>query len=124
LPDAVTREAYSHEVSSAGFWPGNDLHPQAAFYSYAYPMPTGFAQAAIEPIGAVWSMEMGEWLLPYETVRTAPDPEAALIGFLQTTYRAAADLAGWDRTLECDIGAPRRPRPVPSDHVSTPPASP
>src|SRR5258706_4447635 len=66
LPDAVTREAYSHEVSSAGFWPGNDQHPHAAFYSYAYPMPKGFAQATIEPAGATWWAEMGEWLLAYE----------------------------------------------------------
>ena len=112
LPDAVTREAYSHEVSSAGFWPGNDQHPHAAFYSYAYPMPKGFAQATIEPTGATWSAELGEWLLAYELVRTAADPESALLRFLHTTYRAAADLAGWDSALECNIGAPRRPRPV------------
>jgi hypothetical protein len=112
LPDAITREAYSHEVSSAGFWPGSDAYPQAAFYSYAYPTPAGFAQAAIEPAGAVWSAEMGEWLLPYDVVRSAPDPEAALLRFLGTTYRAAADLAGWDRSLDCAIGVPRRPRPV------------
>ena len=112
LPDTVTREAYSHEVSSAGFWPGNDQYPQAMFYSYAYPAPKGFGQAKVEPAGARWSAEMGEWLLPYDTVRTAADPESALLGFLQTTYRAAADLAGWDRALECDIGAPRRPRRV------------
>ena len=65
LPDAVTREAYSHEVSSAGFWPGGDAYPQAAFYSYAYPAPPGFDTAPVEPSGAVWSAEMGEWLLPY-----------------------------------------------------------
>jgi hypothetical protein len=112
LPDAITREAYSHEVSSAGFWPGNDQHPHAAFYSYAYPMPKGFAQATIEPAGAIWSAEMGEWLLAYDVVRTAADPESALLSFLHTTYRAAADLASWDRGLECAIGAPRRPRPV------------
>ena len=75
-------------------------------------MPKGFAQATIAPAGATWSAEMGEWLLRYELVRTAPDPESALLSFLQTTYRAAADLAGWDRALECNIGAPRRPRPV------------
>ena len=112
LPDAVTREAYSHEVSSAGFWPGSAAYPHAAFYSYAYPMPPGFAQATIEPAGAVWSAEMGLWLLPYDAVRTAADPDAALLRFLETTYRAAADLAGWDRTLECGIGVPGRPRPV------------
>lgn len=110
LPDAVTREAYSHEVSSAGFWPGSDAYPQAAFFSYAYPTPPGFNAARIEPAGAVWSKEMGEWLLPYDVVRTAPDPDAALLRFLQTTYRAAADLARWDPALECALGVPRRPR--------------
>jgi hypothetical protein len=113
LPDAVTREAYSHEVSSAGFWPGNDQYPHAAFYSYAYPTPKGFAQATIEPTSAaVWSAQMGEWLLPYDAVRTAADPDSALTSFLQSTYRAAADLANWDRALECGLGALRRPRPV------------
>jgi hypothetical protein len=113
LPDPVTREAYSHEVSSAGFWPGSDAYPQAAFYSYAYPAPPGFADATIEPTEATWSAEMGEWLLPYQSVRTAADPDATLLRFLQTTYRAAADLAGWDPALECSLGVPRRPRPVP-----------
>ena len=112
LPDAVTREAYSHEVSSAGFWPGNDAYPQAAFYSYAYPAPEGFDAARIEPAGAVWAAGMGEWLLPYETVRTADDPDGTLLRFLETTYRAAADLGGWDRSLECGMGVPGRPRPV------------
>ena len=112
LPDAVTREAYSHEVSSAGFWPGHDQHPHAAFYSYAYPMAQGFAQAAVEPLGAVWSDALSEWLLPYDAVRTAVDPDAALLRFLETTYRAAADLGSWDRSLECAIGTPRRPRRI------------
>jgi len=112
LPDAVTREAYSHEVSSAGFWPGNDAYPQAAFYSYAYPSPAGFAEAKVGPAGAVWSREMGEWLLPYEAVRTASDPDAALLDFLTGTYRAAADLARWDRELECSPGTPGQPRAV------------
>jgi hypothetical protein len=112
LPDAVTREAYSHEVSSAGFWRGNEACPQAAFYSYAYPSPPGFSDAKIEPAAAAWSAELGEWLLPYDCVRTAKDPDAELMRFLQSTYRAAADLAGWDPALECAIGVPRRPRPV------------
>ncbi len=112
LPDAVTREAYSHEVSSAGFWPGSAAYPQAAFYSYAYPTPTGFAQAEIDPPGAVWSKDMGEWLLPYELVRAAPDPESLLLRFLQSTYRAAAWLGSWDPALECEPGVARRPRPV------------
>jgi hypothetical protein len=114
LPDAVTLEAYSHEVSSAGFWPGGDAYPQAAFYSYAYPAPPGFAQAAIEPAEAFWSAPMGEWLLPYDAVCDASDADATLLRFLQTTYRAAADLGGWDRGLECEVGQPGRPRRLPS----------
>ena len=112
LPDAVTREAYSHEVSSAGFWPGSDTYPHAAFFSYAYPTPAGFAEAKVEPVAAVWSQQLGEWLLPYEQVRTAPDPDAALLAFLESTYRAAADLGRWDRELECGLGRPGRPRRV------------
>jgi Family of unknown function (DUF5996) len=116
LPDAVTREAYSHEVSSAGFWPGNDAAPNAAFYSYAYPTPAGFAQAEIDPPGALWSQAMGEWLLPYELVRAAPDPDAFLLRFLQSTYHAAAWLGNWDPALECVLGVPRRPRAVAPGH--------
>ena len=112
LPDAVTREAYSHEVSSAGFWPGNDAYPQAAFYSYAYPTPAGFSEAPVGPEGATWSAAMGEWLLPYELVRSADDPQAVLLRFLQSTYRAAADLGHWDGALECSFGAPGQPRAV------------
>ena len=118
LPDAVTREAYSHEVSSAGFWPGNDAYPHPAFYSYAYPAPEGFANAAIAPLGSFWAANMGEWLLPYEVVRTASDPDAALLSFLETTYRAAADLAHWDRSLDCRIGIPGRPRLVEAAEIS------
>ena len=112
LPDAVTREAYSHEVSSAGFWPGGGgLEP--SFYSYAYPAPEGFAAASVRPAAARFSPELGEFVLPYETVRSAADPEALLIDFLQSTYEAAADLAKWDRAaLECEEGRPGRPRPV------------
>jgi len=110
LPDAVTREAYSHEVSSAGFWPGNDAYPQAAFYSYAYPSPPGFAQASVEPADAQWSEAMGEWLLSYDAVRSSDDPDATLLAFLQSSYRAAADLALWDRALDCELGVPGRPR--------------
>ena len=113
LPDAVTREAYSHEVSSAGFWPGNDAYPQAAFYSYAYPSPEGFSGAAVEPAGAAWSAAMGEWLLPYAAVQSAADPDAELLRFLQSTWRAAADLGRWDPALECELGVPGRPRPLP-----------
>ena len=113
LPDAVTREAYSHEVSSAGFWPGGPAFPQAAFFAYAYPTPAGYAEAAVGPPQASWSAELGEWLLPYDAVRTASDPDAALLRFLETTYRAAAQLARWDPALDCELGEPRRPRRVP-----------
>jgi hypothetical protein len=95
--DWVMREAYSHEVSSAGFWPGNEAYPEPAFYSYAYPMPPGFAEAPVRPAGAFFHQEMGEFLLPYDVARAAPDPEAAILDFLQSTYEAAANAAGWDR---------------------------
>jgi hypothetical protein len=113
LSDAVTREAYSHEVSSAGFWPGSDAYPRAAFYSYAYPAPEGFADARVRPDAARFDAGLGEFLLDYDAVRTASEPEAALADFLQSTYDAAATLAGWDRSaLECAPGLPRRPRKV------------
>jgi hypothetical protein len=108
LPNAVAQEAYSHEVSSAGFWPGGGAIEDAAFYSYAYPAPEGFSDAPLRPAAAFWSKELGEFLLPYEAVRAADDPDAALMDFLQSTYEAAADLAKWDRAaLECSIGTPR-----------------
>lgn len=113
LPDAVTCEAYSHEEASVGFWPGSDAYPEAAFYAYAYPSPEGYAAASVAPEHAVWNAELGEFLLPYEAVRTAPDPDSALFAFCQSTYDAAADLAKWDRaSLECPIGRPRIPRIV------------
>jgi Family of unknown function (DUF5996) len=112
LPDDVTREAYSHEVSSAGFWPGNDMFPQAAFYAYAYPTPDGFKDAAV-PAPAFFEAALGEFILPYEAVRSATDPDALLLGFLQATYDAAADAARWDRAaLDCAIGMPGRVRPM------------
>jgi hypothetical protein len=107
LPDAVVQEAYSHEVSSAGFWPGGGAVADAAFYSYAYPAPEGFAAARVRPAAAYFSKELGEFILPYEAVRTAADPDATLMAFLQSTYDAAADLASWDRAaLECALGRP------------------
>jgi hypothetical protein len=113
LPDDVTREAYSHEVSSAGFWPGGGGADFPAFYSYAYPMPDGFAAARVSPDGAYFDPTLGEFLLPYEVVRRSSDPEKALMAFLQSTYAAAANLANWDRpSLECPLGEPRRPRPL------------
>ncbi len=114
LPDAVAREAYSHEVSSAGFWPGGGGPVEyAAFYSYAYPAPEGFASATVRPELAFFSEELGEFILPYDAVRTASDPEGALMEFLQSTYEAAADLGHWDRAaLECALGEAGRPRLV------------
>jgi hypothetical protein len=113
LPDAVTREAYSHEVSSAGFWPGGGAIDYAAFYSYAYPTPDGFGKSRVRPAAAFFSQELGEFLLPYDAVRTAADPDAMLLEFLQSTYEAAANLAGWDRAaLECSLGKPRIPRAI------------
>jgi hypothetical protein len=111
----VAREAYSHEVSSAGFWPGGGLAPvdYAAFYSYAYPAPPGFDAAKAEPAAAVFDKTLGEFLLPYDDMRKSRDPDRALMAFLQSTYAAAADLGKWDRkALECAMGVPRRPRPV------------
>ncbi|HMC92746.1 MAG TPA: DUF5996 family protein [Allosphingosinicella sp.] len=114
LPDAVTREAYSHEVSSAGFWPGGAGAPGGPFfYSYAYPAPDGFAGARAEPAAARFDAALGEFVLDYDAVRSAADPDAALLAFLETTYGAAADLAAWDRAaLECAPGVPRVPRSV------------
>ena len=105
LPDAVAREAYSHEVSSAGFWPGTGVG-EAAFYSYAYPAPTGFDRAPVRPAGARFDATLGEFVLPYEAVRTAPDPDSALLDFLESTYDAAADLGGWDRAALDYAGPP------------------
>ena len=97
LPDRVAREAYSHEVSSAGFWPGNDDMPQAVFYSYAYPTPEGFAGAEVRPGAARWAPALGEFVLPYEDVRRWASPDEALLEFLHSTYEAAARPGGWDR---------------------------
>jgi Family of unknown function (DUF5996) len=114
LPDAVTREAYSHEVSSAGFWPGGaGAEGGPFFYSYAYPSPAGFAEAKVVPDAARFDAALGEFILDYESVRTAADPDAALLAFLRSSYEAAADLGGWDRNaLECAQGEPGIPRPV------------
>ena len=114
LPDAVAREAYSHELSSAGFWPGSPGPVNyAAFYSYAYPAPDGFAAAKVKPSEAFFSKELGEFILPYDAVRTARDPDAALMDFLQSSYDAAADLAQWDRkALECALGEAGKVRAV------------
>jgi hypothetical protein len=103
LPDWVAKEAYSHEVSSAGFWAGGDQFPHATFYSYAYPEPPGFSGAAVLPNDARYSDALREFVLPYEDMRKLDNPDAALLEFLQSTYEAAARLSSWDRSaLEQD----------------------
>ena len=94
----VAVEAYSHEVSSCGFWPGNGGgFDQAAFYSYAYPEPPGFAKAPVRPDAAFYNQELGQFLLPYDAARRAPSPDDHVMDFLRSTYGAAADLGHWDR---------------------------
>ncbi|MGN6509496.1 MAG: DUF5996 family protein [Chitinophaga sp.] len=106
MPAKVMQEAYSKEVSSCGFWPGSDQYPQAAFYAYAYPAAPAFAEQPVQPEGAFFSPEMGEFLLPYSVVQQSADPEATLMAFLQSTYEAAANTGNWDRqALECDLSA-------------------
>lgn len=113
LPDDVAQEAYSHEVSSAGFWPGGSGVDEPMFYSYAYPAPDGFAGQPIEPSAAWFDETLGEFLLPYAAVRDSDDPQATLMSFLQSTYEAAARTADWYRSaLECDVGVPGVPRSV------------
>lgn len=103
LPDWVVREAYSQEVSSCGFWPGNDAVPFAAFYSYLYPEPEGYMKAAVQPEQAYYHEGLREFILPYEAVQKSANPTETLLRFLWTTYRAGADLAGWNRNaLEKD----------------------
>jgi hypothetical protein len=99
LPDAVTREAYSHEVISAGFWPGGGGFDEAAFYAYAYPTPSGLADAAVEPAAAFWHRDLGEFLLPYAKTRDSADPDAAVQAFLRSTFERAAGLLDWPGDL-------------------------
>jgi len=104
MPAAVMKEAYSKEVSSCGFWPGSEQYPHACFYAYCYPTPADFATQPVQPSAAFYSQEMGEFLLNYEDVQQAAQPEEALMDFLQTTYEAAANTGHWDRkALECDL---------------------
>jgi hypothetical protein len=110
---AVARDAYSHEVSSAGFWPGDDTITYPAYYCYAYPEPEGFAAAKARPAAAFYLKDYGQFILPYDAVRTAADPNATLLEFLQSTYAAAADLGKWDRkALECPLGRIGQARPT------------
>ncbi len=97
MADWVTREAYSHEVSSCGFWPGGGAVVDPVFYAYAYPTPEGFKDYPIQPNEAFYSSQMGEFILPYEAVRQADNPDEMLLTFLQSTYEAAANLGNWDR---------------------------
>jgi hypothetical protein len=106
----VMQEAYSHELSSAGFWPGGAGIDYAAFYSYAYPAPPGFSSRQVQPRSAFFSEQLGEFLLPYDAVRSAADPDAALMAFLEGTYEAAAETADWNRkALERPQGRPGVP---------------
>ncbi len=110
LPPQVVQEAYSHEVSSAGFWPGSDAFPHAVFYSYAYPAPPGFGNASV-PAGARFEANLGEYILPYDLVQASKEPDALVQEFLMATYAAAADSGAWDRTaLDCAVGQPGIPK--------------
>jgi hypothetical protein len=113
LSNEVACEAYSHEVSSAGFWPGGGAIDYPAFYSYAYPEPPGFRTTQVRPDAAFFSEALGEFILPYDAVRNAAEPDRALLDFLQSTYEAAANAAQWDRdALECPLGQPGVVRPI------------
>jgi hypothetical protein len=106
-PDYVMVEAYSRECSSAGFWPGGGAVDEAAFYAYAYPEPEAYATSAVQPAAASYQARAGEFILPYDAVRTAPDPDAMLLQFLQSTYQAAATRGHWDREALERTGSPR-----------------
>jgi hypothetical protein len=114
LPDAIAREAYSQEVSSLGFWPGNTQVPQALFYSYAYPAPEGFAEAKVRPAAASFHSQLHEFVLPYDEVRRAPSPDDTVLDFAQSTYDAASTLAHWDRAALEEV------KPVLHSHTSQP----
>lgn len=111
VPDDVMQEAYSHEVSSCGFWPGAKDFPYPVFYSYCYPTPPDFGRQTVEPAEAFYSQEKGEFFLPYEAVQQSADPEDILMKFLTSTYRAAADTGHWDSSLECNLSRFKRPLP-------------
>lgn len=124
LPDTVAQEAYDREVSSAGFWPGGGGIDYPAFYAYAYPTQSLYRSAPVRPDAAFWHDGLSEFILPYEAVQSAADPDAALLAFLASTYEAAADLGGWDRALlECAPAGPGEVRtPSPAWPVTTAPA--
>ena len=111
LPDAVTREAYSHEVSSLGFWPGNEMMPEPIFYSYAYPAPTGFSEAKVQPSFAGYNAQLKEFVLPYDQMRRSESPDAALLDFAHSTYDAASTLGDWDRAALTEVKPHLHSRP-------------
>ena len=112
LPDAVTREAYSHEVSSLGFWPGNEMMPEPIFYSYAYPAPTGFSDAKIQPSFASYNSQLKEFVLSYDQMRQSESPDRALLEFAQSTYDAASTLGNWDRPALAEVKPDLHSRPA------------
>ena len=123
LPDDVAQEAYDREVSSAGFWPGGNGIDYPAFYAYAYPAPNGYRDAPVRPDTAFWSDSLSEFMLPYDAVQSAADPDSALMAFLVSTYEAAADFGKWDRDLlECAPGQPRKVRSPDAERPNNPPA--
>ena len=113
LPDAITREAYSHEVSSLGFWPGNEMMPDPIFYSYAYPEPVGFSEAKMQPEFAKYNPQLKEFVLPYEQMRTSELPAASLLAFARSTYDAASTLGNWDRAALTEVKPHLHSRPHP-----------
>jgi hypothetical protein len=109
--DTIQRESYSHEVSSAGFWPGDSRYPAPAFYAYTVPAPPGLSGAPVQPEAAFWNNDLGEFLLPYDAIRESDAPDRLLLDFMQTAYEAGASAAGWDRpALERGSGQPTPPR--------------
>jgi len=111
LPDAVTREAYSHEVSSLGFWPGNEMMPDPIFYSYAYPAPPGFSEAKVQPALATYNPQLKEFVLRYDDMRKAESPDATLLEFARSTYDAASTLGDWDRAALTEVKPHLHSRP-------------
>jgi hypothetical protein len=111
LPDAITREAYSHEVSSLGFWPGNEMMSEPIFYSYAYPEPRGFSEAKVQPSAAGYNAQLKEFVLRYDDVRSAESPDAALLQFARSTYDAASTLGNWDRAALAEVKPGLHSRP-------------
>ena len=103
MPDRVMQEAYSHEVSSCGFWPGSEASPAPMFYAYCYPTPADFSKQPVAPDEAFYSEELGEFILPYAVVQQSDDPEATLMKYLKSTYKAAAVTGNWDSSLECNL---------------------